>query len=158
MTLPLPSGGATTNRVTLFVDQTALNNMLSGRTGDLRRVMAGFAGRATRNARALASSRFAIGGPYAHRRTGNYKRSIRSSFPQPDELRIEANVPYAAAIELGAGRHPIQAHAGKKLTFYWEKKPAGPGWMVVPRVNHPGNKPYMILTDAVLMTAKEIGF
>lgn len=155
MALPTSRGGGS---VTLFVDQAALNQMLSGRTGDLRRVMAGFAGRATRNARAIALSRFNTGGPYAHRRTGRYVRSIRSSFPQPDELRIEANVPYAAALELGAGDHPIQAHTNKRLVFYWVKAPGGPAWWIAPRVNHPGNKPYMILTDAVLKTGRDMGF
>lgn len=155
MTLPIPRGTGQ-GSVTLFVDQKALNQLLSGRTGDLRRVMAGFAGRATRNARSIARSRFDMGGPYAHRRTGRYVRSIRSSFPQPDQLHIEANVPYAAAIELGAGRHPIQARR-QKLKFYWVKHPDGPQWVEYPKVNHPGNKPYMILTDAVLQTAKEIG-
>ena len=138
----------TPGNVTIFVNQQALNEMLSGRSGDLRRVMAGFAGRGTRNARALAAQMFQRG-------TGAYSRSIRSSFPRPDELRIEANVPYAAALELGARPHPIYPVRAVFLIFYWD---VVADWVAFLSVNHPGNKPYNILTDAVLATAKELGF
>lgn len=150
-------GGRQGMDVRILLDHTALNNMLSGRTGDLANVKRGFAGRATRNARTLAKTKLS-GGPYAYRRTGRYARSIHSEFPKGDELRIVADVPYAAAIELGARPHPIHPRmSGQRLLrFQWDVK--GMAWVSFPAVQHPGNRPYLILTDAVLMTAKEMGF
>jgi hypothetical protein len=135
----------------LVPDLTALNNMLSGRTGDLRRVMAGFAGVATRNARELAVQRFSNN--YGTR-SGNYVRSIRSSFPSADELHIEANVNYATAIELGTGIHSI---VGDPLRWPKERSNTGHGVQTY-SVTHPGNKPYLILTDAVIETGRQLGF
>ena len=143
--------------VRIVLDRTALATMLSGRTGDLRNVMRGYASRATRNARNIARAKFDMAGPYAHRRTGRYVRSIHSEFPKGNELRIVADVPYAAAIELGARPHPIYPRKSglALLRFYWDVTGQ---WESFPAVNHPGNRPYLILTDAVMQTAQEMGF
>jgi hypothetical protein len=140
----------------LIPDTTALNNMLSGRTGDLRRVMAGFAGVATRNARELAVQRFSNN--YG-RRSGNYVRSIRSSFPSADELHIEANVNYAASIELGSTPHGIHGTKPPNFMLVWPPERSNTNdWVRTPSVDHPGNKPYRILTDAVIETSRQLGF
>lgn len=135
-------------RVVLIVDQTNLNDMLSGRTGDLRRVMAGFASRGTINARNLAEARLGT-------RSGAYKRSIRSRFTDPQHLRIEANVDYAAALELGTRRHDIP---GNPLLAWPPERSKYNRWVVTPSVSHPGNRPYRILTDAVIETSRQLGF
>lgn len=156
MAFPTGVGSRAGMDVRIVLDRTALATMLSGRVGDLANIKRGFASRATRNARVLAAARL-HGGPYAYRRTGRYARSIHSEFPTGNELRIVASVPYAAAIELGARPHPIvPRRAGRALLRFWWAQSGQ--WEAFPAVNHPGNRPYLILTDAVLETAKEMGF
>jgi hypothetical protein len=159
MAAPFISGTGSQSgmQVRVVLDHTALNNMLSGRTGDLRNVMRGYASRATRNARNLATARL-TGGPYASRRTGRYVRSIHSEFPKGDELRIQADVPYAAALELGANPHPIFPRNSGKALLHFQWAQMNMQWVSFPAVSHPGNRPYLILTDAVLQTAQEMGF
>ncbi len=142
-------------RVILVPDPIAINKMLSGRSGDLKRVMAGFAGRATVKARQYAGQRLNSPLTAPGRRTGNYERSIHASFPRPDEFRLQADVDYAAALEKGARPHIIRAKNAPMLKFYWQR--AG-RWHQDIDVFHPGNRPYKILTDAVLDTARDIGF
>lgn len=134
--------------VIVIPDPVALNELLSGRSGDLKRVMAGFAGRATAKARQLAGERLKT-------RTGTYKRGIRASFPRPDEFRINADAPYSYQLELSTRPHPI---VGNPL-LAWPPDRSNTGrWVVTPAVQHPGNKGYNIVTDGVLQAAKEIGF
>lgn len=127
----------------------AINNLLSGRTGDLRRTMAGFAGIATQEARSLADQRLQPG-------TGRYKRSIHATFPRPDTFHLTADTPYAATLELGSKPHIIQARRRRLLYFFWEKRQVQ---FAGPLVHHPGNqKPKLILTDAIQVAARRIGF
>lgn len=53
-------------------------------------------------------------------------------------------VPYAAALELGAEPHPIDAKNVENLKFYWKK--AGVQFYG-PHVNHPGNRPYKFMRN-----------
>lgn len=153
---PSVRGAATGGvRVVLLPDAGAINRILSGRSGDLKRVMAGFAGRATVKARQYAGQRLNSPLTAPSRRTGNYERSIRATFPKPDEFRLESDVEYAAALELGAKPHLIRARTAPMLSFYWQRKGR---WHQDIDVFHPGNRPYRILTDAVLDTARDIGF
>lgn len=141
----LPGGSY---RFYLVPNPTAINDLLSGKSGDLKRVMAGYAGRATVKAKAYAGERVKT-------RTGTYQRSISASFPRPDEFRIVANTPYAAYLEKGTTGHII---AGNPY-LAWPPERSNQGtWQVHNAVYHPGNKGYDILTDAVLDTAKDIGF
>lgn len=135
-------------RVIIIPNKQAIDNLLSGRSGDLKRVMAGFASRATVKAKELAATRVKT-------RSGNYRRSIHASFPRTDEFRINADAPYAAGLETGFAAHEIHARNVPLLHFYWENQGR---WIQTPSVNHPGSSGYNILTDAVLETAKSIGF
>jgi hypothetical protein len=53
-------------------------------------------------------------------------------------------VPHAAAIELGAEPHSIDAVNVENLKFYWER--AGVQFYG-PHVNHPGNRPYKFMRN-----------
>ena len=57
----------------------------------------------------------------------------------------ESKSPYAWALEVGAGRHPIVAKNADNLVFPWEKSDTG--WFVGPFLphEHPGNKPYRFM-------------
>jgi hypothetical protein len=111
--------------------------------------MASLAGTATREARSLADQRLKPG-------TGNYKRSIHATFPRPDHFELTADVPYAATLELGSRKHGIDAQHGPNLVFFWQREGV---LFVGPHVNHPGNRrPRRILTDAVTIAGKKLGF
>ena len=134
-------------RAVVLPDGPAIAALLSGRTGDLRRTLAGFAGLATVEARRLADQRL-------RNQTGRYKASIRSSFTDHG-FRIEADVPYAATLELGSRPHPIVARRAPQLSFYWEKRGV---WFKGVAVRHPGQQqPKLIITDGVLNAARRIG-
>lgn len=53
-------------------------------------------------------------------------------------------VDYAAAIELGAEPHVIEASNVENLKFYWKRKGVQ---FYGPRVNHPGNRPYKFMRN-----------
>ena len=149
MTFSHTSGGVTgRSRSVVLVDQTALNLLLSGRTGDLKRTMSGLAGTATVEARRLADQRLKPG-------TGRYKRSIKAAFRDPQHFTLEADVPYAATLELGSRPHVIQARRRPLLYFWWEKRAVQ---FSGPLVHHPGNvRPKLILTDAIQLAARRLG-
>lgn len=141
-------------RVIVVPDRNALNNLLSGRTGDLRRVMAGFSGRITRNARNLAAARLNKGTNLSPN-TGAYARSLHTRFTSADEFQLRSDVPYAATLELGSRPHGI---VGTPLLVWPPSRSNTGDWVATPAVAHPGNRqPYRIMTDAVIETAKEIG-
>lgn len=80
-------------------------------------------------------------------RSGNLTESIRSEqVTGGTQLSVEvsANMPYAAAIELGAKPHKITAKPGGFLRF----GTAG-GLRFAKSVNHPGNKPFKFLEEAL---------
>lgn len=85
-----------------------------------------------------------------HDRTGALTRSIRAGqvtgafYARGLEVEVAADEPHAAAIEQGARPHVITARHARALRFQR-------GGTVVFRrsVNHPGNKPYKFLANAV---------
>lgn len=150
MTFRETVGSPVSVRSVVLIDNAGLAQLTSGKPGsDLGRVMAGYAGVATREARKLADERL-------KKQTGNYKRSIRSTYLwQQQLLRVEADVEYAATLELGSRPHFIIARRAPLLSFYWEKMGVQ---FVGPAVWHPGQpRGKFILTDAVQRAAKKIG-
>ena len=83
-------------------------------------------------------------------RTGALTRSIRAGqvrgafYARGLEVDVAADEPHAAAIEMGARPHVITARHARALRFQR-------GGAVVFRrsVNHPGNKPYRYLANAL---------
>lgn len=150
MTFRETVGSAASVRSVVLIDQAGLAYLTSGKPGsDLGRVMAGYAGVATREARQLADERL-------KKQTGRYKRSIRSTYLwQQQLLRVEADTDYAATLELGSRPHWIVVRQAENLVFYWEKRGV---LFVGPAVYHPGQpRGKFILTDAVQRAAKKIG-
>ena len=130
-----------TVNVKLNVDAARL---LDGRTGEVGRVMAGFAGVVTRVVRQVADER-------VHVRTGRYRSGITSTW---DGRRIltTATAPYSAILEGGSRPHVIRPRnpdgflrfTGRDGTVVYAK-----------RVQHPGTRPYRILSDGVIRAGRE---
>lgn len=79
-------------------------------------------------------------------RTGALLRSGRVFGATADNIFVGfgQGLDYAAALELGAMPHSIDASAAPVLQFWWEKMGL---WFVGPHVNHPGNRPYAFMRN-----------
>ncbi len=119
--------------------------MLEGRTGDVGRVMRGFASLATTEVRKVADERVQV-------RTGAYKRGISTKQITGDRVEVRAAAPHSIFLERGTRPHRIVP-----------KRPSG--WLVFPwkgqivfskGVNHPGTRPYRIIEDGVRRAGRQL--
>jgi hypothetical protein len=119
--------------------------MLHGRTGDVGKVMGGFASLATTEVRKVADERVKT-------RTGAYKRGISSRLVSGDRVEVRASAPHSIFLERGTRPHRIvPRREGGFLRFTVGNK------VVYSRgVNHPGTRPYRILEDGVRRAGRQL--
>jgi hypothetical protein len=132
-------------RRSVRLDTGALNRLLHGRTGDVGRVMAGFASLATTEVRKVADER-------VQTRTGAYKRGIGSTLTSANRVEVRATAPHSIFLERGTRPHLIvPRREGGFLRFEVD------GRVIFARsVNHPGTRPYHILRDGVLRAGRQL--
>jgi hypothetical protein len=118
----------------------------SGRSGNVDRIMAGFAGRATRQVRQVARERI-------NTQSGKYLRKIRSTVDQQSgRVRVTAGAPYSAILERGSRPHVIRPRKpGGVLRFRVNGRV-----VYAKKVNHPGTPAFHILRDGVKRTGRRL--
>jgi hypothetical protein len=132
--------------VTLYPAQ--LHGLLVGRSGAVGRVMAGFAGLATVNARRVANERIVS-------RSGAYVSGIRSSTRSSARgvvVETTASAPHSRVLEKGSRPHVITPTGGKVLKF---DGPGG-GDTYARYAEHPGTQPYNILRDGIKRAGRQL--
>lgn len=122
-------------------NKAGLDHVLKSPPGEVGIYMSRLGGYVTRQAKVYAASRL-------QRRTGVYASSFHTTtLLVGNELRtrITNAAPYATYIENGTQPHIILPVRGRYLVFTSRS-----GTLVFARkVNHPGTRPYRILTDAL---------
>jgi hypothetical protein len=127
------------------LDTGAVTKLLHGRTGDVGRVMAGFAGIATEEVRKVSDERI-------KHRTGRYRRSIRSQVAAGNRVEVHASAPYSIFLERGTRPHIIvPRRPGGVLVFK-----VGGKTIFTRLVHHPGTRPYNILRDGVARAGRKL--
>lgn len=127
------------------LDTGAVNKMLEGRTGDVGRVMRGFASLATTEVRKVADER-------VQTRTGAYKRGITTRQLTGDRVEVSASAPHSIFLERGTRPHPIvPKRPGGFLVFT-----VGGKTIFARSVNHPGTRAYRILEDGVRRAGRQL--
>ena len=133
-------------RGTLTLDTAKLDRLLTDRTGNVGKALAGFAGLATRETRRVADER-------VQRRTGRYWRSIQSTTEgTPRGVRVvTSSIHYGGAPERATRPHVIRPRRAKVLRFT-----VGGVTVYARRVRHPGTKARNILRDGVRRAARQL--
>lgn len=128
------------------LDQQAMDRLLRSREGQVGRVMAGFAGVATREVRAVADER-------VQRRTGRYRDGITSTMLEDLTVEVRASAPYSSILEKGSRPHVIEPRRpGGVLVFN-----VGGRKVFARKVNHPGTPAFNILRDGVRRAGERLG-
>ena len=134
-------------RARATINPAQLNRLLTSRTGAVGKVMAGFAGLATRETRQVADER-------VNRQSGRYYDSIRSTTEgSPRGVKVvTSSINYGGAPEKATRPHVIRPRRARVLRFQVAGRT-----VYATRVFHPGTKARSILRDGARRAGRRLG-